>query len=86
MKAPEFENKTQSENLQNDDLLVLGDGEVGYVRHLTKDELPELPADVKLENAWGVYSAKGEAMALCDSATAAWHFGADQDLQIVSVH
>lgn len=68
------------------DLLELGDGEVGYVRYLKKDDLPELPDDVRIEDAWGVYSAKGEPMALCDSVNAAWHFGADHDLDIVSVH
>lgn len=86
MKTGDIENSDSSQETRNVELLGLGDGLVGYVRQLNKDELPELPVDVKLESAWGLYSARGEAMALCGSANAAWHFGADQDLKIVSVH
>ena len=75
-----------SPDVTNLDLLGLGEGQVGYIRMLGGDQLPDLPDDIILEKAYGVFSAKGEALALCASVNAARLFSADHELQIVSLH
>ena len=85
MRTPATPNNP-SLDVTNLDLLGLGDGQVGYIRMLEKDELPDLPEDIILEKAYGVFSAKGEALALCDSVNAALLFSADHELQMVSLH
>lgn len=82
MRTPATPNNP-SLDVTNLDLLGLGEGQVGYIRMLDKDELPE---DIILEKAYGVFSAKGEALALCDSVNAALLFSADHELQMVSLH
>lgn len=70
----------------NGEFLTLGEGQIGYVRELNDEAMAELPTDVELDRAWGVFSATGEALALCDSPNSAWMFFADHELQAVSVH
>lgn len=85
MRTPVTPNKL-SPDIASLDLRGLGDGQVSYIRMLNKDELPDLPDDIILEKAYGVFSAKGEALALCASVNAARLFSADHELQIVSLH
>ncbi len=70
----------------NSELLTLGEGKIGYIRELNDEAMAELPVEIELDRAWGVFSATGEALALCDSPNSAWSFFADHELQAVSVH
>ncbi|MGB7336546.1 MAG: DUF1150 family protein [Salaquimonas sp.] len=71
---------------ETSEFLSLGEGQIGYIRELGHEAMAELPVDINLDRAWGVFSATGEALALCDSPNSAWLFFADHELQAVSVH
>jgi len=73
-------------NTANSELLNLGVGQVAYLRRLAGDELDLLPHDSDRENAWGLFSAKGEPLALCDSPHSAWSYANDHDLVTVNLH
>ncbi len=70
----------------SEQLFSLGEGQIGYVRLMREEELSHLPPEANIEKAWGVFSATGETLAICDSPAAAWSFFADHQLMPVSVH
>jgi hypothetical protein len=80
-----FHDKAMIETAENE-LFSLGEGHIGYVRIMRDDELRSLPAEIGFEEAWGVYSATGDTLAVCDSQAAAWSYFADHQLVPVSVH
>ena len=74
--------KTPSMN----DLLWMGEGDIGYLKQLNADEIANLPMDLEIDQVWGVFSAKGEPIALCDGPRAAFEFFSDHNLRAVSIH
>ncbi len=68
------------------EFLSLGEGQIGYVRLLDDKDMERFSDQVSFSKAWGVYSASGETLAICDSPAAAWSFFADHELLPVSLH
>lgn len=72
------------------DLLALGQDKIVYFSKLDAAKIsnmvlpPELIAEAK--NLWGVYSASGDVLAVCDSIIAASQFVDDQHLVAVTTH
>jgi hypothetical protein len=70
----------------NTELLNLGIGQVSYMRKLKENEIADLPAEADGANAWGLFSASGEPLAICDSEQSAWNYAMDQELITVRLH
>jgi hypothetical protein len=70
----------------NSELLNLGVGQIAYLRKLQADETRELPEFSDPDNTWGLFSANGEPLALCDSPQSAWHYAKDHELITVHLH
>ena len=68
------------------ELLSLGEGQIGYTRLLDSSEMEQFSDQISFQKAWGVYSASGETLAICDSPAAAWSFFGDHDLLAVRLH
>lgn len=80
-----FHDKDMAKQAERE-LFSLGEGQIGYVRAIRRDELDSLPPEVSFEQPWGVFSASGEALAVCDSPAAAWTYFAEHQLVPLSVH
>lgn len=71
-------------------LLELGQDKIVYLSKLDAAMAsnlvlpPELTA--KASDLWGVYSASGDVLAICDSPVAAWEFANEEDLIAVRTH
>lgn len=70
----------------NNDLLSLGDGQLAYVKLLSERDLAELEIPDQQSDIWGVFSAKGEALAVCSDTSAAWSFAMESELIPVNLH
>lgn len=74
------------------ELLTLGSGHIAYLKLLDDAAIesltvePAMKQNLRAGKVWGLYSASGEVLALCDSAAAAWSYAADNQLMPVSVH
>jgi len=73
-------------NTASSELLTLGEGQVAYAKPIKQSDLAELSLDVDFKEAWGIFSATGETLALCDSPNAVWSFFADHELDAVALH
>lgn len=71
----------------NRELLGLGFGEVAYLRKLDEAGLRALGiAAPESAWGWGLFSASGEALAVCPTPAEAWRVAEDKGLVTVSVH
>ncbi len=80
-----FHDKEMTKQAERE-LFSLGEGQIGFVRAIRSDELKLLPPEVSFAEPWGVFSASGETLAICDSPAAAWTYFAEHQLVPLSVH
>lgn len=71
-------------------LLSIGENQVAYISILTQEMLSniainaeELPQNNEL---WGVYSASGELLVVCDNPVSAWEYINEHELVTVRTH
>ncbi len=76
--------------ISKDELAHLGEGQVGYVRRMTSDELIErFPGAADLQaglNLWALFAADGTPIMLSDDASTPYVTAAENQLNTVSVH
>jgi hypothetical protein len=76
--------------MANEELLSLGQGHIAYLKKVTGAEAMEMGAFAEQMEPdgtyWGLYSANGETLAICDSPASAWAFANDSDLVPVHTH
>ena len=86
MKEGQMYHDKEIAKTAENELFSLGEGQIGYVRPMRRDEIDTLPAEISFDEPWGVFSATGETLAVCDTPAAAWAYFAENQLVPLSVH
>lgn len=71
-------------------LLSIGENKIAYISMLTKEMLSNLAINAEAltqhNELWGVYSASGELLVVCDDPLSAWEYTAEHELVTVRTH
>lgn len=78
------------QNATDSELHLTGEDQTAYISMIPKETQEDLTAQIEdlaeFESLWGVYSAKGELLIVCDSSSSAQEFADEQELNAVRTH
>ncbi|TDH38078.1 DUF1150 family protein [Pseudohoeflea suaedae] len=85
-----FARTVKSPSVTTTELAALGEGEVGYIREMTSDEVnkrfpsaPQLDPGMQL---WALFGADGTPILLTDDKSSTFYRAAEDELKTVSIH
>ncbi|MAZ83561.1 MAG: hypothetical protein CML31_12900 [Rhizobiales bacterium] len=85
-----FARTVKSPSVTPTELAALGEGEVGYIREMTSDEVnarfpsaPQLDPGMQL---WALFGADGTPILLTDDKSSTFYRAAEDELKTVSIH
>lgn len=72
------------------ELRLVGEDQLAYISMIPKETQEDLTAQIEdlaeFDKLWGVYSASGELLVVCDSPASAWEYADENELKTVKTH
>lgn len=74
----------------DNELRSIGEDQVAYISMVCDETLADISSQLNglsdFTELWGVYSASGELLVVCDSPLGAWEYADENDLKAVRTH